>query len=88
MDSKEIDELNAHAEKVAGKLGVGAAVRLVTMERSDVNTGGPQIELSVFRHVAGQIQERSEHFRLERPNLKAVIEEQIAVLASHLDGTT
>jgi hypothetical protein len=87
MDPKQIAELNAHAEKVAGKLGVRAAVRLVTLERSDVNTGGPQIELTVFRDVGGQIQEQSGHFRLERPNLKAVIEEQLAVLASQLDGT-
>jgi hypothetical protein len=87
MDSKQIAELNAHAETVAGKLGVRAAVRLVNLERSDVNTGGPQLELTVFRDVGGRIQERSAHLRLERPNLEAVIEEQLAVLASQLNGT-
>ena len=34
MDTKELEALNAHAEKVAGKLGVRAAVALVAPERS------------------------------------------------------
>jgi hypothetical protein len=88
MDSKQIDEFNAHAEKAAAKLGVGAAVRLVTMEASDVNNGGPHLELTVFREVAGRVQERCKHFRQEIPNLRAVIEEEIAVLASQFDATT
>jgi hypothetical protein len=88
MDSKRIGELNTHAENVAAKLGVAAAVRLVTMERSDdVSSGETQIELTDFRQIAGRIQERSERFRLERPNLEAVIEEQLAVLASQLNDT-
>jgi hypothetical protein len=43
MDAKEIEALNAHAEKVAGKLGVRATVELVAPERSQVNTANPQI---------------------------------------------
>jgi hypothetical protein len=53
MNTEEIDVLNACAEKIAGKWGVRATVRLVVPERSQVNTDSPQIELTVFREIAG-----------------------------------
>jgi hypothetical protein len=84
MNAKEIEDLNANAEKIAGKLGVRATVRLVAPERSQVNTGSPQIELTVFREIAGRMEERSKHLRLERQDLPAVIEQEIEVLASQL----
>ena len=84
MNAKEIENLNAIAEKVAGKLGIRAAVHLVTPERSEVNTGGPQIKLTVFREVAGQMQERSKHFRSDRGDLPTIIEQELEVLASQL----
>ena len=84
MNAKEIEDLNASAEKIAGKLGVRATVRLVVPERSQVNTDSPQIELTVFREIAGRMEERSTHLRLERQDLPAVIEQEIEVLASQL----
>jgi hypothetical protein len=83
MNAKELENLNATAEKVAGKLGIRATVHLVTPERSEVDTG-PQIKLTVFREVAGQMQERSKHFRSDRGDLPTVIEEELEVLASQL----
>jgi hypothetical protein len=88
MNTEEIDALNAHAEKIAGKLGVRATVRLVVPERSQVNTGSPQIELTVFREISGRMEERSEHLRLERQDLANVIEQDIEVLASQLSDST
>lgn len=84
MNAKEIENLNAIAEKVAGKLGIRATIHLVTPERSEVDTGGPQIKLTVFRKVAGQMQERSKHFRCDRADLPTVIEQELEVLASQL----
>src|SRR5580700_2563308 len=72
MDTKELEALNAHAEKVAGKLGVRAAVALVAPERSQVNTTHPQIQLTVFREISGRMEERSTHFRMDRQDLKDV----------------
>jgi len=84
MNAKEIENLNAIAEKVAGKLGIRATIHLVTPERSEVDTHGPQIKLTVFREFAGQMQERSKHFRSDRADLPTVIEQELEVLASQL----
>jgi hypothetical protein len=86
MDAKEIEALNAHAEKVAGKLGVRATVGLVAPERSQVNTANPQILLTVFREISGRMEERSAHLRMDRQDLKDVIEQEIGILASQLTG--
>ena len=86
MDATEIVGLNAHAEKVAGKLGVRASVGLVAPERSQVNTANPQIQLTVFREISGRMEERSTHFRMDRADLKDVIEQEIEILASQLTG--
>ena len=86
MDTKEIEALNAHAETVAAKLGVRATVGLDAPEQSQVNTANPQIQLTVFRLVSSQIEECSTHFRMDRQDLKDVIEQEIVLLASQLTG--
>ena len=86
MDTKEIEALNAHAETVAGKLGVRATVRPVAPERSQVDTANPEIQLKVFRETSGRMEERSTHFRMDRQDLKDVIEQEIEILASQLGG--
>jgi hypothetical protein len=84
MDAAELNELNAHAQQVAGRLGVGAAVSLIETERSSVDPGGPRLELRVFRDMAGQLQEVSKNLSMDRPDLKALIEEEIEVMAPQL----
>ena len=86
MDAKEIGALNAHAETVAGKLGVRATVQLVAPERSQVNTANPQIQLTVFREISGRMEERSTHFRMDRQDLQDVIEQEVEILACQLSG--
>jgi hypothetical protein len=76
----------AHAQTVAGKLGLRATVRLVAPERSQVNTANPKIELTVFREISGRMEERSTHLRMDRQDLKDVIEQEIDILASQLTG--
>jgi hypothetical protein len=86
MGAMEIETLNAHAETVAGKLGVRATVQLVAPERSQVNTANLQIQLTVFREISGRMEERSTHFPMDRQDLQDVIEQEIEILASQLGG--
>lgn len=82
MDEKTLQELNAHAEAVANKLGVHAGVGLEQMERSDVNPGGLRLVLSVFRDSAGP--RPHINFPPEARDLQARIEKEIPVLAQQL----
>lgn len=80
-----INELNAHAERVAQKLGVLAGVALVNLERFDVEPGGERIKLSVFR--GSGVGPQSVTFAPDTPDLKARIEQEIPRLAALLPIT-
>jgi hypothetical protein len=82
VDAKIIEELNAHAESVANKLGVHAGVRLEEIERSDVSPSGPRLVLSVFRNESTA--PRRIEIRPDAADLKACIEKEISALAQLL----
>jgi len=82
MDDKTVADLNAHAEAVAERLGVHAGVILSQMEKSDVNPGGTRVVLIVFRNPSAS--QRRADFSPTTRDLKARIEQEIAVLASQL----
>ena len=52
MDQKTLESLNVHAEAVAERLGVHAAVNLSEAEESDLNPGTRAV-LTVFRDSLG-----------------------------------
>lgn len=78
----DINDLNAHAERVAQQLGVLAGVAHVTLEQSNVEPGGERIKLSVFRKNG--IGPRSVTFAPGTPDLKARIEQEIPRLVASL----
>ena len=83
MDAKTLENLNAHAAKVANRLGVHAAVELEQrMERSDVNPEGLRLVLCVFRDPSGP----RPHINLppDARDIQARIEKEIPVLAQQL----
>lgn len=82
MDEKTLARLNAHAEAVAERLGVHAAVSLSEAEESGINSEGTRAVLTVFRDPSGP----SLHinFPAEAPDLQARIEQEISVLAQQL----
>jgi hypothetical protein len=83
MDAKTLENLNAHAEKVANRLGVHAAVELEQrMERSDSNPEGLRLVLCVFRDSSGPRPQIN--FPPNAPDLQARIEKEIPVLAQQL----
>jgi hypothetical protein len=81
MDEKTLESLNLHAEAVAERLGVHAAVNLSEVEESDFNPGARAV-LTVFRDPSGP----SLHinFPAEARDLQARIEQEIPVLAQQL----
>jgi hypothetical protein len=78
----DIADLNAHAERVAQKLGAHAGVVLVMTERSDVEPGGQRVKLSVFRASPSQSVYRT--FAPATPDLKARIDQEIPRLIATL----
>jgi hypothetical protein len=81
MDKETLETLNIHAEAIAERLGVHAAVHVSEAEDSDFNLGARAV-LTVFRDPSGP----SLHinFPAEAPDLQARIEREIPVLAQEL----
>jgi hypothetical protein len=70
----DLTELEAHAERVAQKLGAHAGVGL--------EPGGERVKLSVFRMNGARAQ--SVTFAPDTPDLKARVEQEIPRLAALL----
>jgi len=78
----DINDLNAHADRVAQKLGAHAAVGLVTLEPSHIEPGGERVKLSVFRKNISD--SRHTTFAPDSRDLKARIEQEIPRLVASL----
>ena len=81
MDEKTLESLNAHANSVAERLGVHAAVNLSEAEQSDLNPGTRAV-LTVFRDPLGP--SLHVNFPAEARDLQARIEQEIPALAQQL----
>jgi hypothetical protein len=80
VDSAELAELEAHAERVAASLGVSAIVAVV--EARIGARRGPAMALTVTVG-SGPVRSRTHHyyFRPSLPALKLAVEQEIAHLA-------
>jgi hypothetical protein len=81
MDEKTLESLNAHANSVAERLGVHAAVNMSEAEESGLNPGARAV-LTVFRDSLGP--SLHVNFPAEARDLQARIEQEIPVLAQQL----